>query len=195
MAREDSIPHGDPAASNEPTPAPDSPKAGPPQTIRPVGIRDESPGGPHVLGPPQAIEPAGIPPDESVGKPTAASGRFIHQLTTVFRTHDAERFRRLIADLRDAGKQAEAAFRQIGGALRLRGRKHISRKDARRRLVILADRVDREGNPINAYNLSSAAVKHSRTIYYWLDRAEWQLEDLRLALPAFRERRDARKLN
>jgi hypothetical protein len=78
---------------------------------------------------------------------------------------------------------------------RIRGRKKISQKDARRLLLELADLADTAGNPIDAYTLSQHTTRSARTINYWLNRADWSIEELRIQLQRYRRRQSAKRPN
>jgi hypothetical protein len=62
------------------------------------------------------------------------------------------------------------------------GPREVSPRVARRRLLKLAIQADENGDPIEPYSLSKYANRSSRTISYWLQRAEWGIEDVRIDL-------------
>jgi hypothetical protein len=75
------------------------------------------------------------------------------------------------------------------------GRKELASRDARKRLLRLADLVDAAGDQIEIYTLSAHTTRSPRTISYWLQRAEWGIEDLRIQLHRSRKRQSTRKLS
>jgi len=73
------------------------------------------------------------------------------------------------------------------------GRPELASRDARKRLLRLADMADTAGDPIEIYTLSAHTTRSPRTISNWLQRAEWGIEDLRIQLHRLRKRQSARK--
>ncbi len=79
--------------------------------------------------------------------------------------------------------------------IRGRGRKAISTREARERLMKLADLAEAADEPIEPYTLSKYTTRSPRTISYWLERAEWGIEDLRIQWRRYQKRQSARKSN
>lgn len=81
-----------------------------------------------------------------------------------------------------------AAFRKRRGG----GPKKTTPQGARQRLIKLADQADLNGDEIEPYTLSKYTTRSPRTVYYWLARATWGIEDLRIQLRRYRQRQAKR---
>jgi hypothetical protein len=72
------------------------------------------------------------------------------------------------------------------------GPKEITRRKARQSLIDLAGLADSNDELIEPYALSKYSTRGPRTIYNWLDRAEWSIEDLRIQLRRHQQRQAKR---
>jgi hypothetical protein len=86
-----------------------------------------------------------------------------------------------------------ANLSEANGAVR--GPKEISRREARRLLLELADLTDANGYSLTSYNLSQYTTRSPRTIDNWLNRAGWRIEELRIQLQRYRKQQSTRKSN
>jgi len=103
------------------------------------------------------------------------------------RASDAD-FARVRATQRALLTLKDIELRRGGG-----GPRGISRREARSRLLKLADLAVNDGNQIDPNSLAMYTTRSRRTVSYWLERAEWGIEDVRIQLPRYRLRQSARK--
>jgi hypothetical protein len=88
--------------------------------------------------------------------------------------------------------RARKALGLIGEISGHGGRSAVSAATVRNRLLLLADQAESNGDPIDVYALSKYAIKSPRAISYWLERAGWGIEDLRIRLRRRKQRQSRR---